>query len=120
MTAAWGGATGGSVGGGSSSGSSSTSSSETPKIEIDTSLTNNPRVNKIFEALGKDAWSYFNKLLSRYEGQINKLDLIIKLDAEKFVGKNYNLNGLCAMKASYVNGILTQGSAIIYINVSSI
>lgn len=112
-----GGSTGGSVGGGSSSGSSSTSSSETPKIEIDTSLTNNPRVNKIFEALGKDAWSYFNKLLSRYEGQINKLDLIIKLDAEKFVGKNYNLNGLCAMKASYVNGILTQGSAIIYINV---
>lgn len=100
---------GGSSGGPGGSGTSS----EIPKIKIDTSLTNNSRINKIFEALGKEVWSYFNKLLSRYEGQINKMDLLIKLDNTPFeTDANRNLNGLC--HAEYINGKL---NTVIYINV---
>lgn len=91
-----GGAGGGSIGGGTGGGSTSGGNNPAPdpKVDVDQSVKNDPRVNKILNKLMEEGDSYLNKLIARYQGG-SYFNLTFKIDGSAFVGEFSKSNGLC-------------------------
>lgn len=83
---------GGSTGGGSTSGGNNPAPE--PKVDVDQSVKNDPRVNKILNKLMEEGDSYLNKLIARYQGG-SYFNLTFKIDGSAFVGEFSKSNGLC-------------------------
>lgn len=88
------GAVSGGGGGGGKGSNPGTTPVPAPKVEIDQSVKNDTRVNKILETLMDINDSYLKKLIARYQGGVN-FNLYFKIDGTQFDGKFSNLNGLC-------------------------
>ena len=89
------GAVSGGGGGGGKGSNPGTTPVPAPKVEIDQSVKNNPKINKLLEALMNINDSYLKKLIARYQGENNNYNLKYVVDADYFKDRDPGTRGVC-------------------------